>query len=55
MPKYEVTLKETEIYRFEVEADNAGSALDTAYELLDSDKKQSYHQDSDGESEVNKL
>ena len=54
--KFEVELKEIEIYRMEVDADTEEEAIDKAYELIDTEAgKQIYHNDSDGASEVTEI
>ena len=54
MPKYDVTLKEIEIYRVEgVEADSEFEAYEKALEKIESDQgKQEHHEESDGEYEL---
>lgn len=55
MPKYEVTIKQTEIYVFEeIEADSEQDAEAKAWERFTDDEnaKQKYHHDSDGDTEV---
>ena len=49
--KWEVTLTESEIYIFKVDADTEEAAIDMAYELLDEPKSAAEaHHDSDGDS-----
>ena len=56
MPKYEVTLKEIEVYHFDkIEAVDRSEAEEKAWALLSGDDKYKYHQDSDGESEILEL
>jgi len=53
MPKYEVKVKETEIYILTVEADNEYHARDIAWDkLMEADDKDVYFDESDGETEV---
>ena len=51
MAKFEVTVKEIEIYVFdEIEADNEMEAREKSYELLNTKGiKEDHHNDSDGE------
>ena len=54
--KYQVTLKEIEIYVMEVSADCEEEAIDKAYELIGTKKgKLTYHDDSDSESDIEEL
>ena len=53
MPKFDVILKEIEIYEFpDIEAETEFDAIERAYELLYSKEKHNYHNDSDGEAEA---
>lgn len=54
MPKFEVTVKEIEIYILEVEADSEDLAREKAYIILDGEDadKAVYHNDSDSEAHV---
>lgn len=54
MKKYQVILKEIEIYCIEVEADSSNDACDKAWDILTESErnKAQYHDDSDGESEA---
>ncbi len=49
MPKFEVTVKQIEIYNFEFEAEDEESAIEKADEIMGTDEKYKYHNDSDGE------
>ncbi len=52
MPKFNVVLREIEIYEMEeIEAVDESEAIDKAYEMLD-ENGQKHHTGSDGESEV---
>lgn len=55
--KYEVTLKEIEIYRFEIKADTEDDAVEAAWNILleDPNGKCNHHHDSDGDHEVLEL
>lgn len=55
--KYEVTIREIEIYTVPVEADSIAEAKDKAWDLLtdNNENKAKYHNDSDGESEAIEL
>lgn len=56
--KYEVTIREIEIYSLEVEAETDEEAQDKAWELLtegDEKNKGQYHHDSDGSSEAYEI
>ena len=56
MPKYEVTLKEIEIYVITIEACDHDEAIRKAWDMLDSEEsKQNYHHDSDCEDEFYEL
>lgn len=56
MPKYEVTIKQIEIYVFEeVEADSEDAALEKCYEIMDTDEKNKYHSDSDSDGSAYEL
>ena len=56
MNKYRVTLKEIEIYEIEVVAEDGYSAINEAWEtLMNAPDKGIYHNDSDGESDVEEL
>lgn len=56
MPKYEVQLKDIEIYRVEVDADSEDDAIDKAWEAIESEEgKMNYHEDSDGVSVAFKI
>ena len=49
--KFEVTIKEIEIYEMEVEAEDKDAAIEQAWEMIDTEEgKAKYHNDSDGES-----
>ncbi|MCP4493286.1 MAG: hypothetical protein GY820_39180 [Gammaproteobacteria bacterium] len=53
MPKYDVEIKEIDIYIIEgVDATDESDAIDEAWELLESEGKDKYYYDSDGESEA---
>jgi len=52
MPKYEVTLKEIEIYVVNVEAESEKEAKNKAWEILEENGRDKYHNDSDGEAEI---
>ena len=53
MPKYEVTVKEIEIYVIpDIEANSEDEAITKAYEILDAGEKWKFHSDSDGEAVV---
>lgn len=54
MPKFEVTLREIEIYFIEeIDADSEEDAVEKAYELISDEKgRQTYHDDSDSEPEA---
>lgn len=53
--KYRVTIEETEIYVFEVEATNEKSAHDKAFEILDNETKENYHSDSKASATANRI
>jgi len=53
--KYEVTIKEIEIYIIEVDATDEDNAYDKAWDKLGSDDKDDYHSNSDAETEVKEL
>jgi hypothetical protein len=56
MPKYEVKLKDIEIYVIKVRADNKDSAIDKAWEMICTEKgKAEHHYDSDGESDATEI
>lgn len=57
MPKYEVTIREIEIYVVPVEAENEDQASEIAWEMIteNEDSKYKYHNDSDGETEVEEI
>lgn len=58
MPKYEVEIKETEVYYFEeIEADSAEEAENKAWELLTAtdSAKEEYHHNSDGASSATEI
>lgn len=57
MPKYEVILKEIEIYNIEIEAETEVEACNQAWELLTESEsnKAKYHNDSDGESSASEI
>lgn len=56
MPKYEVEIREIEVYRIVVEADCEADAEDKAWEMLtDGTNKDQYHNDSDGEARAVEL
>ena len=50
--KYEVTLKEIEIYVVNVEADSEEEAKQEAWATLEENGRSSFHTDSDGEAEI---
>ena len=52
MNKYEVTLKEIEIYVINVEAESEYEAKVKARQILEENGKDKYHNDSDGEAEI---
>lgn len=47
--KFEVRIKQIEIYDLEIEADSEQEAIEVAHEKLASEDKHKYHVDSDGE------
>jgi len=47
--KYEVTLKQIEVYCMDVEAETEKEAIEKAWELYEADKNE-YHHDSESES-----
>jgi len=54
--KYEIILKEIEVYVLDIEADSEDEALQMAYSKIDSeDGRANYHHDSDGEYEIFEL
>ena len=54
--KYEVTLRETEIYVIEVEADSEEEATENAYIIFENaSEKGIYHYDSDSESSAYEI
>lgn len=57
MPKYEVVLKEIEVYVVRVEADSEESAIDKAWdEITDCEEhKFKYHNDSEAESKAYEI
>ena len=56
MPKYEVILKEIEIYVVEIEAETEEEALDKAWDtVMTKEGKLNYYHESDGDSEVHEL
>ena len=53
MKKYDVTIKEIEIYRIEgVEAESEADAEDIAWGILETTGKDNYYVDSDGEADA---
>jgi len=52
MPKYEVTLKEIEIYVVNVEAEDEDEAVTKAWVTLHEQGKNSFYSDSDSEAIV---
>lgn len=53
MPKYNVEIREIEVYSIDVEAESEDDAVCIAQELLeDNDEKYKYHHDSDYETSV---
>lgn len=56
MPKYEVTLKEIEIYTLEVEAKSLDDAIEKAWnEIQEYDGKDKYHNMSDGSATATEI
>lgn len=53
MPKYEVTIKEIEIYLIsDIEANSEYEAITKAYDIFEAGEKFKFHIASDGEAEV---
>jgi hypothetical protein len=56
MPKYEVKLKDIEIYVIKVRADDKDNAIDKAWEMIcTEDGKSEHHYDSDGEGDATEI
>ena len=52
MATYEVTIRETEVYIVEVEANNDFEAEDQAWKKLEQEGRDGYHNDSDSDVEI---